>query len=221
MNRLLLITMLILISGCASDFSFQSQSQNVVSMREFNFKSGVSGTVPPGLCQIKQLQSEKVGQGVVFFSNCNPHTSNKSLVTLTYLDLGQTQSEGLFNEDDFSDSFASFQKFDGLHPMFDEKFLRVSRVKENYIFMANYYVPKGKNFPDFRAKAYLNSILLSVKVPKNSSSVKVKFFEILDPIPRPRKRPSVKVPKNLPLDRVNFNKSVDSIPRPRKRPLIF
>ena len=221
MNRLLLITMLILISGCASDFSFQSQSQNVVSMREFNFKSGVSGTVPPGLCQIKQLQSEKVGQGVVFFSNCNPHTSNKSLVTLTYLDLGQTQSEGLFNEDDFSDSFASFQKFDGLHPMVDEKSLRILRVKENYIFMANYYVPKGKNFPNFRAKAYLNSILLSVKVPKNSSSVKVKFFEILDPIPRPRKRPSVKVPKNLPLDRVNFNKSVDSIPRPRKRPLIF
>ena len=56
MNRLLLIKMLILISGCASDFGFQSQSQNVVSMREFNFKSGISGTVPPGLCQIKQLQ---------------------------------------------------------------------------------------------------------------------------------------------------------------------
>ena len=71
MNRLLLITMLILISGCASDFGFQSQSQNVVSMREFNFKSGISGTIPPGLCQIKQLQSERVGQGVVFFSNCN------------------------------------------------------------------------------------------------------------------------------------------------------
>ena len=67
MNRLLLITMLILISGCASDFGFQSQSQNVVSMREFNFKSGISGTVPPGLCQIKQLQSEKEGQGVVSF----------------------------------------------------------------------------------------------------------------------------------------------------------
>ena len=59
MNRLLLITMLILISGCASDFGFQSQSQNVVSMREFNFKSGISGTVPPGLCQIKQLKLEK------------------------------------------------------------------------------------------------------------------------------------------------------------------
>ena len=73
MNRLLLITILILISGCASDFGFQSQSQNVVSMREFNFKSGISGTIPPGLCQIKQLQSESVGQGVVFFSNCNPH----------------------------------------------------------------------------------------------------------------------------------------------------
>ena len=71
MHRLLLITMLILISGCASDFGFQSQSQNVASVREFNFKSGISGSIPPGLCQIKQLQSERVGQGVVFFSNCN------------------------------------------------------------------------------------------------------------------------------------------------------
>ena len=100
MNRFLLLTLLIFISGCASDFGFQSQSQNVVSMREFDFKSGISGTIPPGLCQIKQLQSESVGQGVVFFSNCNPHTNNKSLVTLTYLDLGQTEREGLFNEDE-------------------------------------------------------------------------------------------------------------------------
>ena len=221
MNRLLLITMLILISGCASDFGFQSQSQNVVSMREFNFKSGISGTVPPGLCQIKQLQSEKEGQGVVFFSNCNPHTNNKSLVTLTYLDLGQTQSEGLFNEDDFNNSFAIFQKFDGLHPMFDEKFLRISRVKENYIFMANYYVPKGRNLPNFRSKAYLNSILLSVRVPNNASSVKVNFYESVDPIPRPRKRPNARVPKNLSLEKVNFHESVDPIPRPRKRPSIF
>ena len=221
MNRLLLITMLILISGCASDFGFQSQSQNVVSMREFNFKSGISGTVPPGLCQIKQLQSEKEGQGVVFFSNCNPLTNNKSLVTLTYLDLGQTQSEGLFNEDDFNNSFAIFQKFDGLHPMFDEKFLRISRVKENYIFMANYYVPKGRNLPNFRSKAYLNSILLSVRVPNNASSVKVNFYESVDPIPRPRKRPNARVLKDLSLEKVNFYESVDPIPRPRKRPSLF
>ena len=221
MNRLLLITMLILISGCASDFGFQSQSQNVVSMREFNFKSGISGTVPPGLCQIKQLQSEKEGQGVVFFSNCNHYSNNKSLVTLTYLDLGQTPSEGLFNEADFNNSFAIFQKFDGLHPMFDEKFLRISRVKENYIFMANYYVPKGRNLPNFRSKAYLNSILLSVRVPNNASSVKVNFYESVDPIPRPRKRPNARVLKNLSLEKVNFYESVDPIPRPRKRPSIF
>ena len=221
MNRLLQITMFIFISGCASDFGFQSQSQNVASVREFNFKSGISGSIPPGLCQIKQLQSERVGQGVVFFSNCNPHTNNKSLVTLTYLDLGQTQSEGLFNEDDFNNSFASFQKFDGLHPMFDEKFLRVSRVKENYIFMANYYVPKGRNLPNFRSKAYLNSILLSVRVPKNASSVKVNFYESVDPIPRPRKRPNAEVPNNASSVKVNFYESVDPIPRPRKRPSIF
>ena len=221
MNRFLLIILLILISGCASDFGFQGQSQNIVSISEFKFKSGISGNVPPGLCQIKQLKSEKEGYGVVFFSNCNPHTNNKSLVTLTYLNLDQTQNAGLFSEDEFNNSSTIFQKYDDLNPMVDEKSLRIIRVKENYIFMANYYVPKGKNFPNFRAKAYLNSILLSVKVPKNSSSVKVKFFEILDPIPRPRKRPSVKDPKNLPLNRVNFNESVDSIPRPRKRPLIF
>ena len=134
MNRLLLITMLILISGCAGDFGFQSQSQNVVLIREFNFKSGISGTVPPGLCQIKQLQSEKEGQGVVFFSNCNPHTNNKSLVTLTYLDLGQTQSEGLFNEDDFNNSFAIFQKFDGLHPCLMKNSC-VSRELKRIIFL--------------------------------------------------------------------------------------
>ena len=221
MNRFLLITLLIFISGCASDFAFQGQSQNIVSISEFKFKSGISGNVPPGLCQIEQLKSEREGYGVVFFSNCNPHTNNKSLVTLTYLDLGQTPSEGLFNGDDFNNSFASFQKFDGLHPMFDEKFLRVSRVKENYIFMANYYVPKGRNLPNFRSKAYLNSILLSVRVPNNASSVKVNFYESVDPIPRPRKRPNARVPKNLSLEKVNFHQSIGSIPRPRKRPSIF
>ena len=191
MNRLLLITMLILISGCASDFGFQSQSQNVVSMREFNFKSGISGTVPPGLCQIKQLQSERVGQGVIFFSNCNPHTNNKSLVTLTYLDLGQTEREGLFNEDEFNNSFASFYNYDVLNPMVDKKSLRSLRVKENYIFMANYYVPKGRNLPNLRAKAYLNSILLSVKVAQNVSKAKVNFKNSLGSFPRPRIRPSI------------------------------
>ena len=75
--------------------------------------------------------------------------------------------------------------------MFDEKFLRISRVKENYVFMANYYVPKGRSLPNFRSKAYLNSILLSVRVPNNASSVKVNFYESVDPIPRPRKRPSI------------------------------
>ena len=221
MNRFLLITLLIFISGCASDFGFQSQSQNVVSMREFNFKSGISGTVPSGLCQLKQLQSEKKGQGVVFFSNCNPHTNNKSLVTLTYLDLGQTQSEGLFDEDDLNNSFAIFQKFDGLHPMFDEKFLRISRVKENYIFMANYYVPKGRNLPNFRAKAYLNSILLSVKVPQSVSTEKVNLYAGIDPIPRPKNRPSIGIQKNVSKSQVIFENSLGSIPRPRKRPSIF
>ena len=86
MNRFLLITMVIFISGCASNFGFQGQSQNVVSISEFKFESGISGNVPPGLCQIKPLKSERDGYGVVFFSNCNPHTNNKSLVTLTYLD---------------------------------------------------------------------------------------------------------------------------------------
>ena len=99
MNRFLLITLLIFISGCASDFGFQGQSQNIVSISEFKFKSGISGNVPPGLCQIKELKSEREGYGVVFFSNCNPHTNNKSLVTLTYLNLGQTQSAGFFSEE--------------------------------------------------------------------------------------------------------------------------
>ena len=135
--------------------------------------------------------------------------------------MGQTQREELFNEDDFNNSFAIFQKFDGLHPMFDEKFLRISRVKENYIFMANYYVPKGRNLPNFRSKAYLNSILLSVRVPNNASSVKVNFYESVDPIPRPRKRPNARVLKNLSLEKVNFYESEVPIPRPRKRPSIF
>ena len=83
----------------ASDFAFQGQSQNIVSISEFKFKSGISGNVPPGLCQIEQLKSEREGYGVVFFSNCNPHTNNKSIVTLTYLNLGQTQSAGFFSEE--------------------------------------------------------------------------------------------------------------------------
>ena len=173
MNRFLLITLLIFISGCASDFGFQGQSQNIVSISEFKFKSGISGNVPPGLCQIKELKSEREGYGVVFFSNCNPHTNNKSLVTLTYLNLGQTQSAGFFSEEKLNNSLSSFQKYDKLNPMVDEKSLRILKVKENYIFMAKYYVPKGRNLPNFRAKAYLNSILLSVKVPKSPSSVKV------------------------------------------------
>ena len=221
MNRFLLITLLIFISGCASDFGFKGPSQNIVSSSEFKFKSGISGNVPPGLCQIKQLKSEREGYGTVFFSNCNPHTNNKSLVTLTYLNLGQTQKVGLFSEGDFNNSFASFQKYGDLNPMVDEKSLRILKVKENYIFMANYYVPKGRNFPNFRAKAYLNSILLSVRVPNNASSVKVNFYESVDPIPRPRKRPNARVPKNLSLEKVNFHQSIDSIPRPRKRPSIF
>ena len=221
MNRFLLITLLIFISGCASDFGFQGQSQNIVSISEFKFKSGISGNVPPGLCQIKELKSEREGYGVVFFSNCNPHTNNKSLVTLTYLNLGQTQSAGFFSEDKFNNSFASFQKYDDLNPMVDEKSLRILKVKENYIFMANYYVPKGRNFPNFRAKAYLNSILLSVKVPKSPSSVKVNIYESVDPVLRPKKRPSFTVSENLSLDKANFYESVDPIPRPKKRPLIF
>ena len=221
MNRFLLITLLIFISGCASDFGFQGPSQNIVSSSEFRFKSGISGNVPPGLCQIKQLKSEREGYGTVFFSNCNPHTNNKSLVTLTYLNLGQSQNAGSFSEDEFNNSRASFQKYDDLNPMVDRKSLRILRVKENYVFMANYYVPKGRNFPNFRAKAYLNSILLSVRVPNNASSVKVNFYESVDPIPRPRKRPNARVLKNLSLEKVNFYESVDPIPRPRKRPSIF
>jgi hypothetical protein len=221
MNRHLLIMLLIFISGCASDFGFQGQSQNIVPISEFKFKSGISGNVPPGLCQIKQLKSEREGHGVVFFSNCNPHTNNKSLVTLTYLNLGQTQSAGSFSKDKFNNSLASFQKYDDLNPMVDEKSLRILKVKENYIFMAIYYVPKGRNLPNFRAKAYLNSILLSVKVPKSPSSVKAKIYESVDPVLRPKKRPSFKVPENLSLDKANFRNRVNSIPRPKKRPLIF
>ena len=221
MNRFLLITLLIFISGCASDFGFQGQSQNIVSISEFKFKSGISGNVPPGLCQIKQLKSEREDYGVVFFSNCNPHTNNKSLVTLTYLNLGQTQNTGLFSEDKFNNSLASFQKYDRLNPMVDQKSLRILKVKENYIFMAKYYVPKGRNLPNFRAKAYLNSILLSVKVPKSPSSVKVNIYESVNPILRPKKRPYFTVPESLSLDKANFHDRVDPIPRPKKRPLIF
>ena len=221
MNRLLLIMLLILISGCTSDFGFQGQSQNIVPISEFKFKSGISGNVPPGLCQIKQLKSEREGHGIVFFSNCNPHTNNKSLVTFTYLNLGQTQSEGSFSEDGFNNSLASFQKYDDLNPMVDEKSLRILKVKENYIFMAKYYVPKGRNLPNFRAKAYLNSILLSVKVPKSPSSVKANIYESVDPVLRPKKRPSFKVPENLSLDKANFHDRIDPIPRLKKRPLIF
>jgi hypothetical protein len=105
--------------------------------------------------------------------------------------------------------------------MVDEKSLRILRVKENYIFMANYYVPKGRNLPNFRAKTYLNSVLLSVKIPKELSLEKVNLYERVDPIPRPRKRPSVKIPKELSLEKVNLYESVDPIPRPRKRPSIF
>ena len=221
MNRFLLITLLIFISGCASDFGFQGPSQKIVSISEFKFKSGISGNVPPGLCQIKQLKSEREGYGVVFFSNCNPHTNNKSLVTLTYLNLDQVQSSDLYSKDEFDNSRVIFQKYDDLNPMVDKKFLRILKVKENYIFMANYYVPKGRNFPNFRAKAYLNSILLSVKVPKSSSSLKVKIYESVDPVLRPKKRPSFTVPENLSLDKANFHDRVDPIPRPKKRPLIF
>ena len=221
MNRFLLITLLIFISGCASDFGFRGPSQKIVSISEFKFKSGISGNVPPGLCQIKQLKSEREGYGVVFFSNCNPHTNNKSLVTLTYLNLDQVQSSDLYSKDEFDNSRVIFQKYDDLNPMVDKKFLRILKVKENYIFMANYYVPKGRNFPNFRAKAYLNTILLSVKVPKSSSSLKVKIYESVDTVLRPKKRPSFTVSENLSLDKANFYESVDPIPRPKKRPLIF
>ena len=135
--------------------------------------------------------------------------------------MGQTQNVGLFDKDELNNSFASLQKYDDLNPMVDEKSLRILRVKENYIFMANYYVPKGRNLPNFRAKTYLNSILLSVKIPKDLSLEKVNLYESVDPIPRPRKRPSVKVHKTLPLEKVNLYESVDPIPRPRKRPSIF
>ena len=221
MSRFLLIMLLIFMSGCASDFGFQSESQNIVSIPEFKFKSGISGNVPPGLCQIKQLKSEKENYGVVFFSNCNPHTNNKTLITLTYFNLDQTQNAGFFSEDEFKNSLGSFQKYNDLNPMVDKKSLRILRVKENYIFMANYYVPKGRNLPNFRAKSYLNSILVSIKVPENISPVKVNHYESAVPIPRPRKRPSVEAPKNLSLDKVNFYDWVHPIPRPRKRPSIF
>ena len=75
MNRFLLFIILIILSGCASNLDFQGQSQKTFSGSEFKFRSGISGNVPPGLCQIKQLQSEKEDHGIVFFSNCNPHTN--------------------------------------------------------------------------------------------------------------------------------------------------
>ena len=221
MSRFLLITLLTFISGCASDFGFQGQSQNIVSFSEFKFKSGISGNVPPGLCQIKQLKSEREGYGIVVFSNCNPHTNNKALVTLTYLNLGQTQKVSLFSENKFNKSFTSIQKYNDLNPMVDEKSLRILRAKEDYIFMANYYVPKGRSVPDLRAKSYLNSILLSVKVPESSASVKENMYEIVDPVLRPKKRPSVTDSENLSLEKVNFHDRIDPIPRPKKRPLIF
>ena len=99
---------------------------------------------------------------------------------------------GFFSEEKLNNSLASFQKYDHLNPMVDEKSLRILKVKENYIFMAKYYVPKGRNLPNFRAKAYLNSILLSVKVPK-SPSVKANIYESVDPVLRPKKRPSFTV----------------------------
>ena len=105
--------------------------------------------------------------------------------------------------------------------MVDKKSLRILRAKGNYIFMANYYVPKGRNLPNFRAKSYLNSILVSINVPENKSPVKVSHYGSADPIPRPRKRPSLKVPKNLSLNEVNVYEWLHPIPRPRKRPSIF
>jgi len=221
MNRFLLITLLTFISGCASDPGFQGQSQNIVSFSKFKFKSGISGNVPPGLCQIKQLKSEREGYGIVVFSNCNPHTNNKALVTLTYFNLGQIQKAGLFSENKFNNSFTSIQKYDDLNPMIDENSLRILRAKENYIFMANYYVPKGRSIPDLRAKSYLNSILLSVKVPEGSASLKVNMYESVDPVLRPKKRPTFAGSENLSLDKANFHDRVDRIPRPKKRPLIF
>jgi hypothetical protein len=221
MNRFLSIATLIFASGCASDFGSQGQSHNIASTSEFKFESGISGDVPRGLCQFKQLKSERDGYGIVFFSNCNPNNKNKSLVTLTYLKLDQTQSVGSFLEDEFNKSFASFQKNDGLNPMIDQKSLRILRVKENYIFMAKYYVPRNKNLPNFRAKAYLNSIMLSVKVPKIQSSARVNFYESVSPILRPRKRPSVEVYENRSFEKINSNDRKYSIPRPIKRPLIF
>ena len=221
MNRFLIIIILIFISGCASEFGFQGQTKNVISISEFNFKSGVSGNIPPGLCEIKQLKSEVENYGVVFFSNCNPHTNNKSLVTLSYLNLGQSQNAGLIVEDDFNKSYISFQKDNDLNAMVDEKSQRILRIKENYVFMANYYVPKGKNLPTFRAKAYLNSILLSVRVPEKISSGQVKFDKSVNPIPRPRKRPTLKDFTNSSSEKVNFRDNVNPIPRPKKRPSIF
>ena len=221
MNRFLTIIILTFISGCASDFGFQGQTQNVISISEFKFKSGISGNIPPGLCEIKQLKSEMEGYGVVFFSNCNPHTNNKSLVTLSYLNLGQSQNAGLIVEDDFNKSYVSFQKDNDLNAMVDKKSQRILRIKENYIFMANYYVPKGKNLPTFRAKAYLNSILLSVRVPTKISSEKVKFDKSVNPIPRPRKRPTLKDFTNSSLGKVNFHDNIMSTPRPKKRPNMF
>lgn len=221
MNRFLLIILLIFISGCASNFNFQGQSQNTFPGSEFKFRSGISGNVPPGLCQIKQLQSETEDQGVVFFSNCNPHTNNKSLVTLTYLNLDQTNHSGLLAEDKFTSSLASFYNYDALNPMVDKKSLRSLRVKENYIFMANYYVPKGRNLPNLRAKAYLNSILLSVKVTQNVSKAKINLYADIDPISKPKNRPSIGTQKNVSKAKVNFENSLGSIPRPRIRPSIF
>ena len=221
MNRFLLIIILIIISGCASNLDFKGQSQTNFSGSVFKFKSGISGNVPPGLCQIKQLQSETKDYGVVFFSNCNPHTNNKSLVTLTYLGLDQTQHSALLADDEFKSSLAIFYKYDALNPMVDKKSLRSLRVKENYIFMANYYVPKGRNLANLHAKAYLNSILLSVKVDQNVSNAKINLYADIDPISRPKNRPSIGTQKNVSKTKVNFENSLGSIPRPRIRPSVF
>jgi hypothetical protein len=72
-----------------------------------------------------------------------------------------------------------------------------------------------------RAKSYLNSILLSVKVPESSASIKENMYESVDPVLRPKKRPNVTGSENLSLDKVNFHDRIDPIPRPKKRPLIF
>ena len=87
--------------------------------------------------------------------------------------------------------------------------------------MANYYVPKGRSIPGLRAKSYLNSMLLSVKVPEGSASLKVNMYESVDPVLRPKKRPTFAGSENLSLDKANFHDRVDRIPRPKKRPLIF